>query len=274
MTVRVGGYSSIKHGSRKMLKVFVFPQIVMVGNQHFLEGLGFQRDVSLNASKEFANILYELSKKVAAKQPKGIASLDEENENICQKSLFIDDYICKRTLFDLGKIGAGLRSQLSNQIIDAFKSLGFLKDQTQEDLAITFVENFTQTNSQAPVLWEMMYEGNLVDAPEWQKFWGLRVPIAHWVNKNRAKEIRLQKTFSAIHEDLKFAGREIELAKKLAPGLAHKNLLEVCRERVDQELLETQDSRWLYNYLNRPPAHNNNCPWDRQWEADQWKLKT
>jgi CHAT domain len=282
-SLRIGGYSQTKQSSRKMCKVVVFPQIVLVDNQPIYGGVGFQRDVSLNASREFAKILYKLCTDVANKQPRGLNILDEETESKFQKSIYIEEPNCQRILFDLGKIGGGLRSDLSGEMVNAFKTLGFLKDNTQEDPAFTFLEDVTQANSQAPILWEMMYEGDLADDLQWQNFWGFKVPIAHWITGNRAKEIRLQKTFSAIHESLKFAGKETDsLFQKLAPELSHTTLLKLCQEKFDKDLLQKnqnsekpdladnscQDKRWLYNHFNSGFDGNDE---NREFEAEKWK---
>lgn len=283
MTLKVGGYSQTKQSGRKMCKIVVFPQIILVDNEQVYGGVGFQGDASLNASREFAKILYKLCTDVANKQPRGLDILDEETESKFQKSIYIEERSCQRILFDLGEIGGGLRSELSGEMVNVFKKVGFLKDNTQEDPALTFLENITQANSQAPILWEMMYEGDLADEVQWQKFWGFKVPIAHWINVNRAKEIRLQKTFSAIHESLKFAGKETDLLfQQLAPELSHTTLLKVCRERVDKDLLQKnnnsedqtlgentcEDKLWLFNYLNSLFNDNDD---DRKFEADKWK---
>ena len=270
-SVRIGGYSQSRQGSRRMCKVVVFPQIVLVDNQPIYSGIGFQRDVSLSASRRFTNILYEISQKVAAKQPKGVDILDEVSEIAFQKSLFIEEDNYKRFLFDLVKIGAGLRSDLSVEMVNAFKSLGFFKENTQEYPGFTFLEDITQPNSQAPVLWEMMYEGDLVDDLKWQNFWGFIIPISHWITGNRSTEIRLQKAFSAIHEDLKFAGRETSLlTKKLVPELFHANLINVCRDKVEKDLgnNDCHDKLWLHKYLSN--LFQNNNP---ELETERWKMK-
>jgi CHAT domain len=270
-----------------MFKVVIGPNnFVMVGDQIFYNGLGFQRNASLNASIKFVKILYNLSNKVAAKQRFCVDILDDESDINFQKSLFVDNNTCNRTLSELIEISAPLRSDLSDEIVSAFKSLGFLKDNTQEAPAFTFLEDVARTNSPAPVLWEMMYEGDVSDDPQWQDFWGFKVPIANWITGNRTNEIRLQKTFVGIHEDLKFAGKETDLlATKIAPRLTHTNLLKECRERVEKdvenEIKSTseeqelgggvcQDSRWLFTYLKRLFEKNE----DPSYEAQKWKEKT
>lgn len=282
MTLKVGGYSQSKQGSRKMCKVVVSPKIILVDNQFINSGFGFQGDASLNARREFAKELYILSTDVANKQPRGLDISDKETESKFQKSIYLEKRNCRDILDKLRQFGAGLRNSLSNEMVEGFQSVGFLKDNTQEEPAFTFLEDITQADSQASVLWEMMYDGKLADDPQWQDFWGFRVPIAHWITGNRAKEIRLQKTFSAIHESLKFAGEETNLLfHKLAPELSHTTLLKVCRERVDKDLLQKknngegqilgektcEDKLWLFNYLNSLFNEND----DRQYGANQWK---
>ncbi len=282
MTLKAGGYSQSKQGSRKMCKVVVSPNFVMVDNEYISDGVGLPGDVSLNASREFAKILDQLCTDVANKQPRGL-DISDETESKFQESIRIEEQDCQRILYYLRKIGRGLRSDLSNKMVDAFKKVGFLKDSTQEDPALTFVENFTQANSQPPILWEMMYEGDSSSNPQWQNFWGFKVPIAHWIPTNRAKEIRLQKMFSAIHESLKFAGKETDLLfQNLAPKLSHTTLLKLCRERFNNDLLQKnqnsekpdladnycQDKRWLYNHFNS--GFNGNDK-KREYEADQRK---
>jgi hypothetical protein len=84
----------------------------------------------------------------------------------------------------------------------------------------------------------MIYNGTQSGLPDWQRFWGFRVPIVHWHGRDRTKVIDLQQGFfSAINEELEFAGREVELlAEELRAALPHETLTAAFEERIRQAL--------------------------------------
>ena len=48
---------------------------------------------------------------------------------------------------------------------DRLRGCGFPAGEGAEEPALTFMER------QAPVMWEMMYEGRVTDDPDWRRFW-------------------------------------------------------------------------------------------------------
>ncbi len=275
-TNREGGYipsEAERKGTRPSLLVWIQESRAVVGMEP--AKLGCQRDRGLRASRAFAQELNRLSHIVADKEPQG-----SEDQERLQDSLRLSKEISVRALLELRRIGAGLRADLSDEMVGKFRFNDFLKEQDQEGPALTFLEE-----QNAPIQWEMMYEGQQVNLPEWKHFWGFQVPITHWVQKSRTDEIRLRTgLFSAIHEDLGFAGREVaQLTEKR--GLPHRTLNDAFRELVDHEVQNKmqgdqnkvaawwqacQTGPWLRLFINELVA-DATLP---DIEADSWKRKS
>jgi len=262
---------------RQALLIVVAPPVVLVESDP-VSNLGFQQDQALKANRAFAQELLSLSEIVADRQPD---ELDDEKE--LQESLKLSPAESLETLFKLRKIGAGLRAQLSNELVGTLHYNGFLKGDDRDEPSITF-----QEGAKAPILWEMMYEGSQKGSPDWERFWGFSVPITHWVHKTRTEEIRLRYgLFSAIDEDLKFAGQEVAiLARRLPPVLPRRSLAKALEEQVRQALLArmggeadkveawwktSETSLWLAHFLDQLAENEARL---REFHAKLWKEET
>ncbi len=254
-----------------------------VGNK-YMHNLGFKQDQALQANRAFVQRLYYLSKMVDRQQP-----YDLNNEDALRDSLKLNESTSLSVLNGLRTIGAGLRGELSQDMVNAFSILGFLRDGVKEEPALTF-----QEATEAPILWEMMYEGNQLDRPDWERFWGFRIPITHWVDETRTEEILLQHgVFSATSDKLRFAGREVELLthrlKQLKLELTEYNLAIMLQKQVHEHLLnqlhwdsqqvtawweacpakgKISDS-WLIRFFDQLAAD----PAMREFESDTWKKR-
>lgn len=199
--------------------------------------LGFSRDQALQANRAFVQQLYTLSQKVDSQKPYNVKDEEALKESLRLRE---SDYIL--ALDNMRTIGAGLRDKLSRDLVEVFKAIGFLREGVAEEPALTFEESAEEGgSSSAPILWEMFYEGKQSGEVDWNKFWGFRIPIAHWVDEIRTEVILLNHgMFSAISDELDFAGREIELLtqrlKQIKFGLSASNLGEILKKRVDEHL--------------------------------------
>lgn len=268
-------------GDRETLHVYVAPGTWMVGTMPVPVG-DWQPKSLQTASRAFAQKLYAISKTVADGMPD-----DPEEPDYAEKleqSLHLNDGQRFLQLEALRTIGHGPRSELPAGVVEQLQFDGFVQDAegqiSQDAPALTFQEGW-----QAPILWEMMYEGSLLDEADWRKFWGFAVPVAHWLHAQRTEEIRLRSEngfFSAIAEDLDFAGQEVDLlASHFARPFHHFSLAESFRHQVEEALrqkwheddgrieewLQTAQSQWLQRFLNE----QYNEPAVREARANLWK---
>ena len=260
---REGGYVSLEEDIHRPLLVVITPLTVLVENEPVPQ-LGFQHDQALRASRTFARELYSLSNVLEEQARKASPPFAPDYQKL-QESLRLNVDTSWTALHKLQKIGEGMRASLSREMVEQLMYSGFhfLKDPIAEEPALTF-----QEGEKAPTLWEMMYEyeDEQSSSPDWQRFWGFRVPITHWMHTYRTDIIWLRNgLFSAINEDLPFASREeTELAQRLQPGLSKYSLKEEFRKRVLQEmrnhmqddelevwLAECQSGSWLRCFLDQ-----------------------
>ena len=140
------------------------------------------------------------------------------------------DVEARRLFRALRKLGGPLRAGLDPSLLDQLRFNGFLSGADEQAPTLTFQES----GQRAPILWDMMYEAEEEEdtdevALDWRRFWGFRVPIAHWTHLNRTDEIRLRHgLFAAVAEDLELAGRETESLlgrlRRHAAAVPHANL--------------------------------------------------
>jgi hypothetical protein len=242
----VGGWDEVRDkDERESLLIIVAKPMVLVGNKPVMTEL-FKEDQALNAGRTFVEQLYRLSEAIADQQPDDLPAdlsdqpLEPQLQQRLSDSLKLDRATSLKVLIELRKTGAGLRKALEEEAKEVVEQLaynGFPGDDVQKEPALTF-----QEDQRVPTLWDMMYEGGQAGLPEWERFWGFRVPITHWVHETRTREIRLQQGFfSAINEDLDFAGREVNLLKQQLrhiPQIKHSNLADALRLHVDHDLQE------------------------------------
>jgi hypothetical protein len=287
-TSRIGGWVSDPAEKQNKSKRQSF-WVTRSGKGAFVDSkyvhyLGFTQNQAFQANRAFVRKLYDLSKKVDSQKP-----YDKNDEEALKQSLKLKASDSLPLLNTLRTIGVGLRGKLSKDMVSAFNILGFLREGVKEEPAFTF-----QDGAEAPILWEMFYEGNQLDPLEWERFWGFRIPITHWVNESRTEEILLgHGVFSAISDKLPFAGREVELLtqklKQINLGVSEYSLTEILKKRVNEYLLNEmhKDSEqvmawwearpakgektdtWLISFLDQLGAD----PGLREYESENWKKR-
>jgi hypothetical protein len=256
------------------------PSAVMIfakGGGHTIVpgGLGFKHDgdVALNAKREFAAGLYEVSLELDQKIVEHPPNLPDPSEPLYEQSLdaalTLDQGATLLALQKLRQCGRAFRGRLDKGMVTALKNFGFPQNDPPKEPALTFANN-----EHAPILWDMMYEEEKPGAPlNWENFWGFRVPITHWESISRHNEIRLKKgLFSAIDQTLNFATSEVALlAGQLNSSLPHKSLSDAVKERAKQKLCELRkhddaqvdawfaaqaDDCWLSEFLQELRGEN------------------
>lgn len=252
--------------------------------------LGFGAERSQPAMRAFVNELYRVSRLIDRRQGQIVppddptdADAQADWEARLEETLFLEEDTADDRLPKLVELGAGLRSDLSGEFVQALKNRGFPAAEAPEEPALTFI----QEENEAPVFWDMLYEGSEADPVDWTRFWGLRAPITHWVvDADRINEIRLCRDtgiFLATHESLRFAGREVNLlAGQLNLDVRRRSLAEAFREQVraglrDGGLVAPDEeaawweargaSGWLGHFFERyePNAAK------RRTRSDNWK---
>jgi hypothetical protein len=237
---RVGGYvTDVAQRAHNALK------IVVNGDDAFvdLEGpfsLGFKPATALTSKRDFVRELQRvalvLAKQLPAK-PVDPHTLQAWEEKELLRSLTLPYAASVERLIELRRHGASFRCVLGKDVVDNLRYNGFLEERGTEQPALLFVQRVQE----APVLWDMMCDDVQVELPDWEKFWGFRVPISHWITKSRTDQISLSRNrgfFSATHDQPGFAGEEVGLlVHQLKLGLRHRSLAEEFREHVRQELL-------------------------------------
>lgn len=235
-----------------------------------VQDLGFDYEVGVSDSRAAAHQLYLLGTNLDSSSlpddpddPEYAARLDRVLDLREEPGLSAG----LEALSNLISISAPRRQELSDDMVRAFRSLSFLSEVPEgdrEEPAFTF-----QTRESAPILWELMYEGELGEELDldrsWKRFWGFRVPITHWLGLNRTERIVLRGekgVFSATHADLKLADREVAI---LTRRMAHGSLASAFRERVAREAPELPacdpetwseercrtDTTWLKSFLEQ-----------------------
>jgi hypothetical protein len=241
---RAGDYvrpASDRRSERRFLQVVVRgPEDVMVEDSHPLR-LGFWLAQEQNAKRQFAEHLERLATELASRNKRDLSGeLLEAGPRVAEgkaPSLKLEPEVSLQTLRDLRRLGAGLRGQLAHELVEELRGCGFPAESGAEEPALSFL------TLKAPLLWEMLYEGKQTDSLDWQRFWGFRVPITHWMNgqPRTIEDICLRHgLFAAVSEDLAFTHREVEaLARRIEgqiSGLRYGSLAEALCERVRGEL--------------------------------------
>jgi hypothetical protein len=256
---------------RESLLVLIDPSLVMVGGEKVQAGLGPNfLEKAVGAKRAMADVLFKLSCTVADLQP---PTVDDRTE--LQSALKLANKVYLPNLNELEKLGTALRGDLEKELVDKLRFNGFLAGSVQKEPALTFQE------AAAPIPWEMMFEfeEDLSLQHPWERFWGFRVPITHWVYKSRTPEIRLKRILSAINEDLDFAEEEVNLlTRRLEVELPHTHLAEALKERINQDLGErvvkwwqdhATDMHWLESFVQELQPDPDLRPVD----AEKWKEK-
>ena len=247
--------------------------------------LGFDYKEAQSASETIARELAELTKKVAKKEPATIDGITEEER---KEALSVDEDDWLDTLDLLRELGSPLFGDMfgdTNKDLKAkFKYHGFFSEDPADDPALAFNET-----DDKPILWEMMYEGSQGEGEvEWKRFWGFRVPISHWMNDPRIDEIDLKTgLFSAVHEELDFAGKEVFELQKQGMKLDHRSLASAFEDEVKSELLQAKGEDqsevnlwwaqhktdkvydWLQSWLDEMPVEEGKS---RNRVVKQWKI--
>jgi hypothetical protein len=148
--------------------------------------------------------------------------------------LRLDEGTRDMQLYALRELGAALRKMLDPDLVAKARDCGFLAGRPEEP-SLAFFER------QAPILWEMLYEGEGSGEIDWRRFWGFRAPIAHWRigGPITSREIRVRNgVFSAISEDLCGANPEVdalvEQLERRVAGVRHSSLDRALRERLSR----------------------------------------
>jgi hypothetical protein len=254
-------------GRRPLLVVEMSPDMLLVGNTPVKSGL--PPDQAVRASRAFAHRLHELATNLTAHHFRDIGVAAAPRPESTDEALKVPEEVTRKLFSSLRKLGGALRAELDKELVDQLRFNGFpIGDSTEEGPAVTFQDN----GKQAPVLWEMLFEidGDSAGETDWRRFWGFRVPLAHWMHFNRTDEIRLRHgLFASIAEDLVFAGEEIQgLLNHLhrhSGGLPHGSLAASFRDHVASELsvelrpggdveewLRERGGDWLRCFLDRP----------------------
>ena len=156
----------------------------------------------------------------------------------------------------------------------------------KEEPAMTF-----ENHQQVPVFWDMLYDEKIGgEDPNWEHFWGFRVPITHWQTKaTKNFKIHLKRgLFSAIDETLSFASSEVSLlAQQLTGGLCHRQLCEEFKNRALNELrnqgtdnaevealFQGQNAKsWLSSFIYKL-IKDLEDPKERTLKTNRWKSST
>jgi hypothetical protein len=257
---RTGAYveSVSADGRRKTISVVIQgpSNTVMIspseGAVIIVMGLGFQNDaVFLSAKRLFSDRLYEVSLDLDKQIIRNKAKLDgfsgEDYEQAVRDLLTLSEGDRALALYDLKQIGAGLRQKLNPELVKALTSLGAMKQIPEKEPAITF-----QNLQQVPVLWDMMYEEAAPqEDPDWEHFWGFKLPLTHWdAMLHPPNRIKLKRgLFSAIDQKLSFATGEVSLlVQQMSGGLCHSSLCDELKLRALDSLrsrIEGAPDDWL-----------------------------
>jgi hypothetical protein len=243
-----------------------------------LRSLGFTRGTAQDTAETFVSALNDLSSTIIAKQNLlNIYAADYDDQ--LDRTLYLDAQIAGGYLRKLRDAGGQLRSSISKEVQEdlAFSGFNFLRNKDSqgrrvaEEPSLAFIENVKDADT-APVLWEMMYEGEIYSNPIWRKFWGFRVPIAYWGSRFRTERINLDNgVFAAAYENLPFAGKELTiLTERIGAGLKFDRLGDVLRESVMKEI-PNQEFDWKGNWFAEFFTHMQKDEHAiSDWKRRQW----
>ena len=114
-----------------------------------------------------------------------------------------------------------------------------------------------------PIHWELFCE-DTGGEPQWEDFWGFRLPIAHWIPCYSPELVRMSRIFSAVDEGMRYASREANMLSERYPQLGCQTLVKELRVRVEAAIAkrlgddEQQigewwaahgDARWLKRFV-------------------------
>ena len=239
-TNRAGRF--VQMDRRRSLKILMFPQLLVVGNSQVHSGLGINRDEALRNRLEFSRRLYNLAEAMLDALddndlPDELPDDPQKALETLRKVLTLPEEECFNALDELREVGAPMCAELSDELMDTFGRLGFPAHNDTEP-ALNFIVTQDHENTKAPILWEMMYQGDQTQwPPDWEKFWGFRVPITQWLAQiDRFELIGLGHVLSAINEDLDFSGHEIALLVQYLNRRHFSSLEEVFRQQVHETL--------------------------------------
>jgi len=254
---RTGGYVTTA-ARRKTISVYIqgpYNMMTLIpseGGPIPVNTLGFQNgNEVLPAKRAFSDRLYQLSRTLDDQIVRSKVNLEELTgkayEEAVRTLLTLPDGDRELALYDLKKIGLGLRQQLHPDLAAALASLGVMKQPLQDEPEITFI-NFNQV----PVLWDMLYEEEQpFEKTDWQHFWGFKLPLTHWdAAKHPPNRLKLKRgLFSVIDQKLSFAASEVLLLEQiLTGGLCHRSLCDElkakARDALRNEIAETPEE-WL-----------------------------
>jgi hypothetical protein len=268
--VREGCYvpaAEPRPGAREQLKVVEIPPHMLLV-QDTLVPLGLAEGTAVNASLEFIGQLHGLARTVAGQATRdlGAVPVGTPEAALDDAALRLDPARSKSALHELHKIGRGLRSALSEELVRQLRYSGFPAAEGEEEPALTFVHG-----GRAPIPWELLYEHEgKPGAVDWRRFWGFRAPVTHWIQLTRTEELGLRHGFFwAIAEDLCFAGREQESLIRRFTRLPHATLADALRRHARQKPCDRQAGAggqaaggpddWLCRFLRELPADDRDC---------------
>ncbi|MEP6690474.1 MAG: hypothetical protein ABJD07_04920 [Gemmatimonadaceae bacterium] len=184
-------------------------------------------------SGQLAEPLAKVSEQVALQEDAASGGNANASAATMMPSLTISETVSRELLKGLRRDGSALRGRLSERCVEVFKSNGFLTTGGAEP-ALTFVEDEKGPH----ILWDLMYDGGMVGAVNWESFWGFRVPIAHWVFEDRTPELRLRDgLFGGIHEEYPFSILELDaVAQRVQPGTLPRSVADYFKEFVREGL--------------------------------------
>lgn len=254
---RAGAYVDAAAGRRNAISVIIHGRSNLVvicpseGQPPFVNGLGFQNDdVFLSAKRAFSDRLYQLSADLDKQIVRSDVKLEEVSgdayEAAVRNLLTLSDGARELALYELKEIGAGLRQKLNPDLVTALQQFGVLNQAPEEEPMITFINH-----EREPVLWDMMYEEAVAqEDPDWEHFWGFKIPLTHWGTQVPPNRIRLKRgLFSAIDQKLVFAAGEVSLlAQQMTGGLCHRSLCDELKFKALEALqkqIQGRADEWL-----------------------------
>ena len=269
----------------------MLPQLLMVGNSQVFSGLGINRDEALENRLEFSKRLYVLANAMldALDEKDMPEELPDDPQTALEalgQVLTLEKEKCFEALDDLREIGAPMYAELSEELVNVFRRLGFHAsegDDEHTELPLNFLVTQNHENTKAPILWEMMYQGNQTEwPPKWEKFWGFRAPITQWLAQmDRSETIELGRALSVVNQDLDFSGHEVTLLVQYLNQRRLRGLEEVFRQQVHKALqermrqdagqidawweqCETQGNDWLGYFLSWLANKREEKRWKRR----------
>jgi hypothetical protein len=270
---RAGAYVSSARATRASAYISVNANQVNINGEDW-RNLGFTRPTAQDSAEVFVDALNDLSNHIITRQGDlnpYAADLDQQLD----ATLRPDAHTTESCLRALRDVGSQLRSALSKEVEEDFKYIGFnflnkFREATRggvkvrevcEEPSLAFSENVKDAAT-APLLWEMMYEGEAYGEPDWRQFWGFRVPVAYWGAKVRTSRVSLDHgVFAAAYESLPFAGQEVEvLTGRIGDGVKYESLQEVLRARAKQQFpgedLNWNGDDWLAKFFQLQQEQN------------------